>query len=270
MNKNVYALILGVSSGFGKATALELAKNGYNIIGAHLDMGSNKLKVEEFRKEIEGLGVQAIFFNANAADDEVRKSIIEELKSTLNDGQEHQIRILLHSLAFGALKPLFSKDPSIACSKKQIEMTMDVMANSLVYWVQDLFVNNLLANNSRIFALSSIGSTKAMNNYGAVSAAKCALESYIRQIAFELSEYHITANAILAGMTDTPASNKIPGFTQMLNHARENGLFGRNTLPEDVAKVILKLSDEEFYWITGQTIAVDGGESIINFVETHG
>lgn len=269
MKRNVYALILGVSSGFGKSTAIELAKEGYNIIGAHLDMGSNKLKAEEFRQELETYGIKAIFFNANAADDNVRKTIIEEIKRQFSDGGIHQIRVLLHSLAFGAIKPLFAKNPEDACNKKQIAMTMDVMANSLVYWVQDLFVNDLLVANSRIFGLSSIGSTRAMTNYGAISAAKCALEAYIRQIAIELAPYKITANTILAGMTDTPASNKIPGFAGMLAHAKEHNPFGRNTLPEDVAKAISKLADEDFYWITGQTIAVDGGESIMNFIETH-
>ncbi len=269
MKRNLYALILGVSSGFGRATAVELAKDGYNIIGAHLDMGSNKQKTEEFRLELETMGISARFFNANAADDNVRKMIIDEIKQDFDNGDEHILRVVLHSLAFGAIKPLFEKNPENACNKKQIEMTMDVMANSLVYWVQDLFVNNLLAENSRVFALSSIGSTRAMNNYGAISAAKCALESYIRQMAIELAPYKITANTILAGLTDTPASNKIPGFQKMLAHAKEHNPFGRNTLPEDVAKAISKLADENFYWISGQTIAVDGGESIMNFIETH-
>ncbi|HRP02127.1 MAG TPA: SDR family oxidoreductase [Candidatus Kapabacteria bacterium] len=268
MTKNMYALILGASSGFGRASALELAKNGYNIIGVHLDMGSNRLKAEELRKEIENLGVEVTFYNSNAADDGARNSIIEELKSKFNDGESNQIRVVLHSLAFGALKPLFAKDPKDTCNRKQVEMTMDVMANSLVYWVQDLFTNNLLANNSRIFAMSSIGSMRAMANYGAVSAAKCALEAYVRQIAIELGQYKITANTILAGMTDTPASNKIPAFAGMLVRAKDMIPFGRNTLPEDVAKIVLKLSDPDFYWITGQTIAVDGGESILNFVES--
>jgi len=269
MNRKLYALILGVSSGFGKATAIELAKQGYNIFGAHLDMGSNKQKAEEFRNELEQFGIKAKFYNMNAADDEVRKFIINDIKKEFEDGDKHILRVLLHSLAFGAIKPLFDKDPSKFCNKKQIEMTMDVMANSLVYWVQDLFVNDLLAENSRIFGLSSIGSMRAMNNYGAISAAKCALEAYIRQIAIELAPYKITANTILAGMTDTPASNKIPGFAKMLAHAKEHNPFGRNTLPEDVAKAISKLADEDFYWITGQTIPVDGGESIMNFIETH-
>ena len=267
--RELYALILGVSSGFGKACAIELAGLGYNIIGAHLDMGSNKQKAEEFRLELESKGIKAKFFNANAADDNVRNEIIEYLKNYFNNNENCILRVLIHSLAFGAIKPLFDKNPENAVNKRQIEMTMDVMANSLVYWTQDLFVNNLLAENSRIFCLTSIGSTRAMNNYGAISAAKCTLEAYTRQIAIELAPYKITANAILAGLTDTPASNKIPGFSKMLVHAKEHNPFGRNTVPEDVAKAVAMFTDEKFYWITGQVLGVDGGESILNFIETH-
>ena len=144
-------------------------------------------------------------------------------------------------------------------------MTLDVMANSLLYWTQDLFKDKLLAQNSRIFALTSIGSSRAMVHYGAISAAKAAIEAYVRQIAVELAPHKITANAILAGITDTPAGRKIPGFDSMLAHAKEHNPFNRNTVPDDVAKAISLLVDEDFYWITGQVLGVDGGENILNF-----
>ena len=267
--RNLYALILGVSSGFGKASAIELAKEGYNIYGVHLDMGKKKQEAEEFRKFLESIGVRAKFFNKNAADDEKRKEIIEEIKQEHDSSteNEHVLRVLIHSLAFGAIKPFFDKDFENMVTKKQVEMTMDVMANSLLYWVQDMFKADLLAANSRIFAMTSIGSTRAMQNYGTIGVAKAALEAYIRQIATELAPYKITANAIHAGLTDTPAAKKIPGFDKMLESAKEHNPFNRNTLPHDVARAISKLVDENFYWITGDTIHVDGGESILNFIE---
>jgi enoyl-[acyl-carrier-protein] reductase (NADH) len=264
---NQYALILGVSSGFGKATAIELAKMGYNIYGVHLDFGSNKERAEEFCRYLQTIGVRARFFNANAADDQKRAEIIQAIKEDFKNFEDPQLRVFLHSLAFGAIKKFFSENHEEMVSKKQIEMTMDVMANSLIYWVQDLFKEKLLGRNARIFAMTSIGSQRAMMNYGAISAAKAALEAYIRQIAVELAPYRVTANAIMAGLTDTPAAQKIPGFQRMLEYAREHNPFNRNTVPEDVAKVIAKLADENFYWINGQTIAVDGGESILNFIE---
>lgn len=267
-DRELYALILGVSSGFGRACAVELARIGYNIYGVHLDTGANRERTEEFRRGLEQLNIKATFFNANAADDKKRMEIIEQIKNDHATQPNHVLRVLIHSLAFGAIGPFFSENPDEMLNKRQIEMTMDVMSNSLVYWTQDLFKAKLLAENSRIFGLTSIGSQRAMANYGAVSASKSALEAYIRQIAVELAPYKITANAILAGLTDTPAAQKIPGFNKMLKHAKQHNPFNRNTVPEDVAQAISLLIDEKFYWITGQTIGVDGGENILNFIES--
>ena len=266
-SRNLYALILGVSSGFGRATALELAKIGYNILGVHLDMGSNKQKADELAEEIRNYGVKCRFFNVNAADHSKRAEIITAIKDDFKNEANPCLRVLIHSLAFGAIKAFFDESPENMVSPKQIEMTMNVMANSLLYWTQDLFNEKLLAKNSRIFAMTSIGSQRAMVHYGAVSAAKAALEAYVRQIAVELAPYQITANAIMAGSTDTPAAQKIPGFPAMLSHAKEHNPFNRNTVPEDVSQAIAMLVDEKFYWITGQTIGVDGGEGILNFIE---
>ena len=74
-----------------------------------------------------------------------------------------------------------------------MSMTLDVMAHSLVYWTQGLVQRDLFANNGRIFALTSAGSHTVIPNYGAVSAAKAALESHIRQLSVELglNEYYM-------------------------------------------------------------------------------
>ena len=73
---------------------------------------------------------------------------------------------------------------------------------------------------------------------GAVSAAKSALESHTRQLALELAPLGITANAIMAGVTDTPALRKIPGSTEMIDLAKRKNPSGRLTLPKDVADAI--------------------------------
>lgn len=266
--KNYFALILGVSSGFGKATALELARKGYNIYGVHLDMGSKKREAEEFRQELESQGIYARFFNTNAASDKARAKIIDDIKEELDNREgDNILRVFVHSIAFGTIKRFFHPERDQMVDRKGLEMTMDVMANSFIYWIQDLGYSDLLAENSRLFAMTSIGSERAMGYYGAVSGAKAALEAYVRQIAVELAPLKITCNAIMAGLTDTPAGAKIPGFQNMLDYVREHNPFRRNTVPEDVAQAVAMLTDEKFYWITGQTIPVDGGESILNFVE---
>ncbi len=99
--------------------------------------------------------------------------------------------------------------------------------------------------------------------YGAVSAAKAALESHIRQLAVELAPRGISANALRAGVTDTPAARKIPGSDRMFARARELNPGRRLTTPADVAEVIAALADCESSWMTGNVIGIDGGEDLV-------
>lgn len=263
-NQNYWALILGASSGFGEATALKLADDGYNIVGVHLDRQATMHKVERIISSIKAAGSKHLFFNCNAADENKRQEVINELKNLANG--EPIIKVVMHSLAFGTLKSFVSKEGEQAITKPQMEMTLDVMAHSLVYWVQDLAVNNLLAEKVRIFAMTSSGSHSAIPFYGAVSAAKAALESHIRQLAVELGYLQASANAIMAGVTDTPALRKIPGNVEMVEVARRKNPRNRLTSPEDVAKVISVLCHEGAEWISGGLINADGGEDVVNYV----
>ncbi|MBM4175188.1 MAG: SDR family oxidoreductase [Ignavibacteria bacterium] len=263
MEKN-WALILGASSGFGGAAAIELAKNGYNIFGIHLDRQITMPKVQQIIKKIERTGNQAVFFNINAADAIKRNEILDEMKERFSK-EKGKVKVLIHSLAFGTLKPFIAKQSTDAISQAQMEMTMDVMANSLVYWTQGLVFRNLLGEGGRIFGLTSAGSHTVINNYGAVSAAKAALEAHIRQLSVELAPMGITANAILAGVTDTPALHKIPGAKQMIDVAKTKNPFGRLTTPEDVAHAIVSLCHSNCSWISGNVIGVDGAEYIVNY-----
>jgi enoyl-[acyl-carrier protein] reductase III len=262
-----YALILGSSSGFGQATALELAKRGFHIIGVHLDIGSAKKNTENQKKQLEELGVETMFFNVNAAEDSNREMIIQAIKDKFRTEDNSFIKCVLHSLAFGAIGPFLSQNPDQQINRKKMEMTLNVMSNSLLYWSQDLFHAGLLCENSRIFAMTSSGSTQAMVNYGALAVAKAALEAYIRQLAIEFAQYKITFNGILAGITDTPAARKIPDFDKMLNFARRQNPHKKNTQPIDVAKVIALLANDDSYWVTGSIIYVDGGENIANYFD---
>jgi len=254
-----WALILGASSGFGAATCRELARRGVHIYGVHMDRRSSMDGVNKLVNNLKKEGVQVCFNNMNASDAEKRRGVIVELKS-LGD---IRIKILMHSLAFGTLKPVIDADPSNTLQQRQIEMTLDVMGNSLLYWAQDLFQANLLQKGSHIFSMTSSGGHRQWKSYGAVSAAKASLESYCRQLAVELSEFGIAANAIQAGVTDTPALRKIPGNEEMIEKAMDLNPGKRLTIPEDVAKFIALLGLSEESWLTGNTIRVDGGEDII-------
>jgi NAD(P)-dependent dehydrogenase (short-subunit alcohol dehydrogenase family) len=259
MEKKPWALILGASSGFGEATSLELAKLGYNIVGVHLDRRATLPHVEEIVKQIRQEGREAMFFNVNAADPEKRKQVVASIQEEFQK-TPGAIRVLLHSLAFGTLLP-FVGDGSV--SRAQLDMTADVMGHSLVYWVQEVMHAGLMEKGGRIFAMTSSGGTRVMPSYGPVSAAKAILESHIRQLALELAPRGISANAIRAGVTDTPALRKIPGADGILAAALARNPHGRLTTTEDVAKAIGVLAQPNAYWITGNVIGVDGGEDVV-------
>jgi len=259
-----WALILGASSGFGEAASVKLAQDGFNIFGVHLDRQATMPNVERIISEIKNHSVEAEFFNVNAADEFKRNEVISSLKNKLNN--QPLIKVIMHSLAFGTLKPFISLKEDQTINKAQMEMTLDVMAHSLVYWVQDVVKNNLLADNARIFAMTSSGGHSAIPYYGAVSAAKAALESHVRQLSVELGPLGASVNSIMAGVTDTPALRKIPGNTEMIEIAERKNPRGRLTTPEDVAKVISLICKDGGEWISGGLIHADGGEDIVNYV----
>ena len=247
-----WALILGASSGFGEGAARALAQAGYDIVGVHLDRKAGLEHVAEIRRDIERLGRKAQYFNINAADEEKRNEVLAELaKQNLN------VAVLLHSLAFGTLKPYIGAE---VLNKANIDMTLDVMAHSLVYWSQGVVKHGLMGKGGRIFSMTSSGSTRVFATYGAVSAAKAALESHTRQLALELAPHGITVNALRGGVTDTPALQKIPGSDAIKETAGRRNPGGRLTTVEDVAKAIVVLSHPDTYWMTGNTLHVDGGE----------
>jgi enoyl-[acyl-carrier protein] reductase III len=255
-----WCLILGASSGFGAAAARAYAAAGLDVAGVHLDRRSTLPLAEAVAKDVEATGRRARFWNVNAADPARRDAVVEELRGAIADGP--RVRVLLHSLAFGTLRPLVAADPKEAVSDAQLAMTLDVMASSLVGWARALRAADLFEPGARIFAMTSAGGSRAWPAYGPVGIAKAALEAAIRQLAFELAPLGMAANALCAGVTDTPALRRIPGHAELLEGARARNPRGRLTTPADVAGALVALSTPGAGWITGNVIRVDGGEGV--------
>lgn len=145
---------------------------------------------------------------------------------------------------------------------EDIANTIYAMGTSLYTWTKDIFNRKLFAEDARILGLTSEGNEVAWRGYAAVSAAKLALESMSRAIAYEFGPYGIRSNILQPGVTDTPALRLIPGSTNMAAHSRIRNPLGRLTTPEDVANVVYLMSLDESNWINGAIIRVDGGERI--------
>jgi len=267
---NEWALILGASSGFGGAAAVEFARHGMNIFGVHLDRQATMPAVQHIIKEIRHFGREAVFYNINAADTIKQAETLDDIQERFSASPGGTVKVLMHSLAFGTLKPFIAKKVDEAVSQAQMEMTLDVMAHSLVYWMQGLMIRGLMKRGGRVFAMTSSGGHSVLPSYGAVSAAKAALESHVRQLAMELGPFGITANAMMAGVTDTPALRKIPGAVRMLEVARAKNPGRRLTTPEDVAHAMVLLCEDGALWVSGNVIGVDGGEDVVSYVGQKG
>jgi len=262
-----WALVLGASSGFGLATAKKLAGQGLSVCLVHRDRRGSMDRIEIEFEEIRAHGHGFLAFNLDALSPEGITTAISGLKVA---GGEGCLRVLLHSIAFGNLKPIA---PVKTEALKQIygealtededmARTVYSMGTSLLSWVQAAFRAGLFASDARVFGLTSEGNEVAWRGYAAVSAAKTALEAVSRSIAVEFAPYGIRSNIIQAGVTDTPALNAIPGADEMKNFARKRNPFGRLTTPQDVAGVIALLSQDDAGWINGSLIRVDGGERV--------
>ncbi|HUQ79263.1 MAG TPA: SDR family oxidoreductase [Patescibacteria group bacterium] len=263
-----WALILGASSGMGEAAGLALARAGYHIAGIHLDFRAGLTHVEEVKAAIVAAGREALFTNMNAADDEKRAAALAALRARFDQstaaGRRPYVRVVMHSLAFGSLVPFLADDPKTAVDRKKMEMTQDVMANSLVYWVQDLHRGGFLDRGSKIYAMTSEGTSRVVPSYGVVSGAKAAMESHVRQLAMEFARLGtgVAVNSIRAGVTDTPALRKIPENQRMIDVTLARNPHGRMTTTADVADAIVTLSASDSDWMTGNIISVDGGEFV--------
>ena len=126
-----WVLLLGGSTGHGAATAKQLAKDGYGIIAFHFDRGEAKKIAEKTIIEIgEITKGDCHYFNSNAASEEVMDKYIPQIKE-ITAGQP--LKLLLHSIAFGTTTNFFGGKP---VTQKQMDMTIHVMCNSLLYWTQ--------------------------------------------------------------------------------------------------------------------------------------
>ncbi len=258
-DKNLWALIIGGSSGLGLASAKKLAAHGLNICILHRDGRSAMQDIEIEFAALKEAGASVLTLNQDALRSEVRQSALGVLKDAM--GADGRIRVLLHSIAKGNLKPMLSEDGN-ELRNDDLLLTLDAMAVSLYDWTKAVHQAGLFASDARVLSFTSEGSNKAWRNYAAVSAAKAALEAITRNIALEFAGEGIKANCIQAGVTDTASFRAIPGADLLRSHSLRRNPHKRLTTPEDVADVVYLLAKDEAAWINGAIIPVDGGEHI--------
>jgi len=261
--KGLWAVILGGSSGFGYAAAEKLAKHGMNIAVLYREnKAADKALREKLAQIAKANSTTILPFNINALDQTGRESFIKEFAAI---APKNSVKLLLHSIARGNLKPLTIKnnpedEAYNTLSVDDIQMTTYAMSTSLLDWTRSLLNADLFHSDGRIIGLTSEGAHKYWESYAAVSIAKASLESLAKYMAVEFSTYGLKTNVIQAGVTETASLKMIPGSEKLLEMGIKRNPLGRMTKPDDVAGVIYLLCTDESFWINGSIIHVDGGE----------
>lgn len=257
-----WAIILGGSSGFGLATVEKLSRHGMNIAVLYRETSTaEKIVKEKFAAIAAANKVTIDAHNVNALDTDSREAFIRQFAS--NTGRRKNVRLLLHSIARGNLKPLMTAHgdgEQAFLSIEDIRFTTYAMGTSLLDWARSLFREELFHADARIVGLTSEGAHKYWDGYAAVSIAKASLESLVTYMAVELGKYGLRTNLIQAGITDTPSLQRIPSSHRLLELTPGRNPLGRMTKVEDIANAIYLLCLDEAAWINGSVIHVDGGE----------
>jgi enoyl-[acyl-carrier protein] reductase III len=241
------ALVTGAARGIGRAISERLASAGCSVC---INYYNSSDEADSLVSALESKGVRAFAVQANVSDPASVKEMIDELRK-----QFDQLDILVSNAASGVLKP------AMKMTTKHWRWCLETNALALNHLVRE--AHPLMKPGSRVLALSSLGSHRAIPDYAFIGASKAALESLVRSLSLELAPQGISVNTISAGAVDTDALKYFPDRERMLREAEAKNLLGRPLTPDDVAAAAYLLCLPEAEAIRGQTIVVDAGYSIV-------
>jgi enoyl-[acyl-carrier protein] reductase III len=235
--------VTGGSRGIGKAIALRFAELG----AARIAIGylRNDSAAEAAGEELRAAGAEPVLVRGNVSSERVTKQVADL----------GALDVLVHNAATGVIRP------ALEVEKKHWDWTLDANSHALLALAQAAAPQ--MQPGSSIVAISSLGSTRVLENYVLVGTSKAALESLVRYLGVELAPRGIRVNAVSAGVVETAALEHFPNKEEMLAMARARTPVGRMVEPADVADAVTWLASSGAAMICGQTIIVDGGFSLL-------
>ena len=237
------ALVTGASRGIGRAIAQKLASAGCDVA---INYYNSAEEAETLCVEIRGMGRRVCALQASVG-------IPDSVDDMFAGFGKHfdRLDILVSNAASGVLKP------ALEMTLKHWRWCLETNALALNLLAQRAVP--LMRAGASIIAMSSLGASRAMPDYGFIGASKAALESLVRTLAQELGPRRIRVNAVSAGVVDTDALRYFPNREELLANFARRTPAGPVLTPQDVAGAVYLLCLPEAAMITGHTLVVDGG-----------
>lgn len=248
--KRKVAVITGASRGIGRAVALTLARGGASIV---VNYKKNADLAEQVRKEIEQAGGQALTVAADVENPEDIDRLFEATREAYG-----RLDFFISNAAASAFKNIMDIRPH------HLDRSFAMNVRAFVLGAQRAV--SLMDRGGRIVALSSYGSTRAYPTYAILGAMKAAIEAWVRYMALEFAHRGVNVNAVSGGLIQSDSLDYfygIPGMAPMETVLEKIPKRRPGTVQEVADAVEFLLSPASEY-ITGQTIVVDGGLSIVS------
>jgi enoyl-[acyl-carrier protein] reductase III len=236
-------LVTGGTRGIGRAIALRFARDGAERLV--LGYMRNDRAAEEAAQAVREAGAEPVLVRGNVASERV----VAELAS------HGPFDVVVHNAATGVIRT------ALETEDKHWDWTLSANARAFLSLARAAAPD--MPSGSSIVAISSLGSTRVLENYVLVGTSKAALESLVRYLAVELAPRGIRVNAVSAGVVETGALQHFPNRETMIRDGLERTPAGRLVEPEDVADAVAYLASADAAMVCGHTLVVDGGFSLL-------
>lgn len=240
------AVVTGASRGIGRACALRLAKDGYFVV---VNYSSNDAKANEVIDLIKSAGGNAVCYKADVSNLQEVKQMMKTIAKEYGS-----IDVLVNNA--GIVRDEFL----LMINQDNLDKCIDLNIKGYFYCAQQAALKMFKNKSGVIINMSSVSGQFALAGQSVYSATKGAVNSMTKTLAKELSAYGIRVNAIAPGFIDTEMLDALPDEKkeEYLKHIPLHR-FGK---PEEVANVVSALASDEFGYLTGQVICLDGGLSL--------
>jgi enoyl-[acyl-carrier protein] reductase III len=239
------ALVTGGARGIGRATCLQLAREGADVAIGYV---RNEEAANETKRLVEAEGRRALLVKGHLGDTDHVNRVVDAAVEGLGG-----LDLVVSNAASGVIRP------ALEVTAKHWDWTLDINARAFLLLAQRAVPHLEARGGGSLVAISSLGAGRTLPNYVLVGTSKAALESLVRYLGVELAGRGIRVNGVSGGVVETDALDHFENREQMLRNAREHTPAGRILQPEDLARVVAFLCTADADMIVGQILVVDGG-----------